>query len=132
MSKLFLKKEKNEEFFHICEKIRSEAKEYISTRDIAVRAEATECSSFFTSVAYIKWLILQMNTDRYVPSSIPHIAEKHNEIYNRYKTSLSENNGKSISWHAKEIFKQGAPRFYLSEDYATILYYKLMNKSITY
>lgn len=132
MSKLFLKKEKNEEFFYICEKIRSKAKGYMSTKEIAEKAEATACSSFFTSVAYIKWLILQMNTDRHVPSSIPHIAEKHNEIYNRYKVSLSENNGKSVSWHAKEIFKQPAPRFYFSKDYATILYYKLMNNSIKY
>lgn len=132
MSKLFLKNEKYEEFYSACEKIRSEAKKYISTKDIAEKAEAMECSSFFTSVAYIKWLILQMNTDRYVPSSIPHIAEKHAEIYNRYKISLSENNGRSIAWHAREISKQSAPRFYFSKEYATVLYYKLMNKSITY
>ncbi len=130
MARLYLKFEKNRDFYESCEKIRSEQNGYLSTKEIAIRGEACECSSFFMSEGHIKRLIWEMNTDRHVPSKFPHIREKHNEIYRRYKRLLSVNNDKPLSWYAGEISKQSAPRFYLDKDYATILYYKLMNKKV--
>lgn len=126
MSKLYMKQEKNREFFEVCEKIRSDNKKYISTQEIAAMAEQKECSSFFMSECHIKRLIWEINTDRHSHSKFDHIKEKHGEIYNRYKQLLSEHGDKPLSWYARQIGKQSAPRFYLDKQYATILYYKLM------
>lgn len=126
MSKLYMKQEKNKEFFETCEKIRSEAKRYLSMEEIAAMAEQKECSSFFMSECHIKRLIWEINTDRHRNSKFNHIIDKHNEIYNRYKKLLFAYGNKPLSWYARQISKQPAPRFYLDKKYATILYYKLM------
>lgn len=128
MARLHFKREKNTDFYNACEQIRSTLKEYLSTYQIACLGEACECSSFYMSAKSIKGLIWEINTDRHTPSKFPHIREKHSEIYNRYKLLLSEHPDKTLTWYADEISYQRAPRFYLDKDYATILYYKLMNK----
>lgn len=130
MSRLYMKREKNMEFFKVCERIRSESGRYLSTEEIASIAEQQECSSFFMSESHIKRLIWEINTDRHCNSKFNHIVEKHNEIYKRYKKLLFENGDKPLSWYARQINKQPAPRFYLDKKYATILYYKLMTKKI--
>lgn len=130
MAKLYLKDEKNREFYEACEEIRRSQEGYLSTKEIAYLGEACECSSFFMSPRYIKRLIWEMNTDRHKASKFPHIQDKHAEVYNRYKHLLSEHPGKPLSWYAEEISYQPAPRFYLDKDYATVLYYKLMNKRV--
>ena len=130
MARLYMKREKCKEFYDACENIRSKANCYMSTKEIACIAENTKCTSFFMSESHIKRLIWEINTDRHIESKFPHIQEKHNEIYGRYKTLLYEHGDKPLSWYARQICKQGAPRFYLDKDYATILYYKLMNKQI--
>ena len=127
MARLYLKREKNMEFYAACEKIRSEANGYMSTKDIASLAENTSCSSFFMSEYHIKRLIWEINTDRHKWSKFKHIKDKHDEIYKRYKFLLFETGDKPLSWYARQISKQKAPRFYLDKDYAMILYYKLMN-----
>lgn len=130
MARLHFKQEKNADFYNACEYIRSSHKGYLSTHQIACLAERCECSSFYMSAQNIKRIIWEINTDRYTPSKFPHIKEKHLEIYNRYKLLLSEYPDKNLSWYADEISYQPAPRFYLDKDYATILYYKLMNKRV--
>jgi hypothetical protein len=129
MAKLYMKLEKNREFYRACEKIRREEKEYLSTKDIAERAENTKCSSFFMSEYYIKRLLWEINTDRHKLSKFQHIRDKHEEIYARYKALLSTKDGKPLSWYARQISMQPAPRFYIDKDYATILYYKLIHSN---
>ena len=128
MAKLYMKYQKNREFYDACEKIRAESEDYISTKCIAELAEQTACNSFFMSVYHIKRLIWEINTDRHCESKFAHIRGKHKEIYNRYKLLLYDEGDKPLSWYALQISKQKAPRFYLDKDYAAILYYKLMNK----
>jgi hypothetical protein len=128
VARLFFKYEKNREFYEKCEAVRSTQTDYLSTKEIASRGEGCCCSCFFMSEAHIKRLLWEMNTDRHVHSKFPHIREKHTEIYDRYKLLLSAHPDKLLSWYAEQISMQGAPRFYLDKDYATILYYKLMNK----
>lgn len=130
MARLFMRDEKNSDYYAICEYIRSVHSFYLSTKQIATLAESCPCPSFYVSDAYIKRLIWEMNTDRHIPSKFPHIRDKHNEIYNRYKLMLSTHKDQLLSWYAMEISLQCAPRFYFDEDYATILYYKLMNKKV--
>ena len=127
MARLHLKLEKNKEFYESCEKIRMAQTCYLSTKEIASRGEACACSCFFMSEGHIKRLIWEMNTDRHVPSKFPHIREKHNEIYRRYKILLSAHPNELLSFYAEVISMQPAPKFYLDKDYAAILYYKLMN-----
>lgn len=130
MSRLLSKHEKNSDFYQACETVRSNHKGYLSTKEIASIAEESECSSFYMSSKYIKRLLWEMNTDRHTLSKFTHIKEKHTEIYNRYKLLLSEHPGETLTWYAEEISYQRAPRFYLDKNYATILYYKLMNKKV--
>lgn len=130
MAKLYMRLEKNIEFYNACEKVRKDAGGYLSTKCIASIAENTECSSFFLSEYYIKRLIWEINTDRHKQSKFQHIRDKHNEIYNRYKILLSIEGEKPLSWYARQISQQRAPRFFLDKDYAAILYYKLMNEKI--
>ena len=130
MARLHFKQEKNLDFYNACEHVRSSHKGYLSTYQIACLAEACECSSFYMSAKSIKRLIWEMNTDRHKPSRFPHITEKHLEIYRRYKLLLSEHPGEALPWYADKISYQPAPRFYLDVNYATILYYKLMNKKV--
>lgn len=128
MARLYFKHEKNREFYECCERVRMAQTDYLSTKAIASKGESCKCSCFFMSEAHIKRLLWEINTDRHVPSKFHHIKEKHNEIYDRYKLLLSAHADNPLSWYAEQISMQGAPRFYLDKDYATILYYKLMNK----
>ncbi len=130
MARLHLKDEKNRDFYEACEDVRRNCKGYLSTKEIAFRGEEAACECFYMSKSHMKFLIWQINTDRYVASKFSHIREKHMEIYNRYKLLLSEHPDQPLSWYANEISLQPAPRFYLDKDYATILYYKLMNSKI--
>lgn len=130
MARLHLKFEKNRDFYDACEEIRRSHDGYLSTKEIAALGEASPCACFYMSTRHLKFLIWQINTDRHTPSKFAHIREKHNEIYSRYKQLLSEYSDKPLSWYADEISYQPAPRFYLDHDYATILYYKLMNNRV--
>ena len=69
-----------------------------------------------------------MLTDRYVKPKQPHVNAKHRDIYRRYVILLSKHEGLRLSQYAELISVQRAPRFYYSEDYATVHYYKLINQ----
>lgn len=126
MADLYMKNEKFREFYEACEKIRASSKGYLSIKQAATLAENTECSSFFLSIRQIKRIIWEMNTDRHKDSEFAHIREKHNEIYRRYKELLFKHGDKELEWYAVEISRQKAPRFYIDDKYATVLYYKLI------
>lgn len=126
MPPLYYKKSKDVEFYEACERIRRECKGELSTKQIAIRAEAQECSSFFLTVDRIRRLLWNMLTDRHVPPNQRHIRDKHREIYRRYKVLLSEDGDQTLTYYAEKISTQSAPRFYLSENYAPVFYYKLI------
>ena len=129
MAALFHKDDKYREFYKTCELIRASTSIYLTTREIAVLAANSPCSSFFMSVEHICRIIWEMNTDRYKPSKSPVNRKKHSDIYARYKDLLVEHGDKprSLNWYARQISEQRAPSFYLSDDYSAVLYYRLIN-----
>lgn len=130
--RLFYQQERNFDFFNACEKVRKETlKECLSATEVAKRAILTEAQSFYLLDKEIAKIIYRhVNKIGYTIRSEAKKAQ-YKEIMRRYYELHYKHPQYNIPKIAKIIANQKAPRFYITENTAMLLYYKLLgDKSV--
>ncbi|MDR0768789.1 MAG: hypothetical protein LBE71_02635 [Dysgonamonadaceae bacterium] len=124
---LYFKEERDRDFFNVCETIRKESDTYISVSEIAKKAVRCEAQSFYLSEQQYRKIF---NRARIYPRIKNCKSEIRNEMYreirSRFLEAKHENSKLKYSQIAKLLSEQKAPRFYIAEDRAVMLYYDLL------
>lgn len=125
--KLFYRVERDKDFFDVCEAVRKESKEYRSVQQIATIAALRPAQSYYLTKKQILSIIQLMRLH-------PH---KLNLNRNKVKLKLYKQIYSVYLQHdvcanqvAHIIDLSPAPRFYMSSQTATSLYYKLLKCNI--
>lgn len=127
---LYFKKERDRDFFNVCETIRKESNAYLSISEIASRAVYREAKSFYLSDhEYTRIYYAARLYPRLANCRIEIKNEMYREIRARFLEAKHENPGMKHSKIAEILSSQTAPRFYMSEKSAVALYYRLLRKS---
>jgi len=131
--RLFYQQERNSDFFNACEKIRREhGKDYISVADIAKKAILTEAESFYLLDKEVSKIIYRF-VGKITFGNTQSEAKKaqYKEIMRRYYELHYQYPEYNIPKIAAIIASQKAPRFYITETRAMLLYYKLLGDKKT-
>jgi hypothetical protein len=126
------KKERDENFYQVCEQIRSSHKGYISCAEIAAEAINHPARSFFLDFNSIACIIFRMRIGHFSSGRKFWRRRLYIDIWLRYiwlrKQTLDAGQRLSVIDIATIISEQPVPRFYLSPTYATTIYYQQLNK----
>lgn len=125
--KLFYQQERNVDFFNACEEVhKQQGKEYLSAAEVAKRAIHCEAQSFYLLDKEIAKIIYRYVNQ--ISFNIRSEAKKaqYKEIMRRYYQLHYQHPQYNIPKIASIIANQKAPRFYITENTAIILYYKLL------
>ena len=127
---LYFQKERDEDFFEVCELIRKEVyPEYISVDNIACIATTKEAKSFYLSIKTYQNIINKVRCG-YLTKIKSRLSRKlYLEIWMRYIKIKRDNPELTSMDCARIIAEQKAPQFYMSEMYAKNLYYKLLKNN---
>jgi hypothetical protein len=117
------RKERDREFLLSCEKVRRNTNGYISVRNIVKQAIHTSASSFFISEREFGKII--RDKKNHTPRSKAKAA-LYTEIRRRYRRLKASFPNIGIESLARRIAYQEAPRFYITEESAKNLYYRLL------
>jgi len=131
--RLFYQQERNSDFFNACEKVRKQyGKDYISATEIAKKAIHTEAESFYLLDKEISKIIYRfVGKINYGNTKSEAKKAQYKEIMRRYYELHYQYPQYNIPKIAKIIAGQKAPRFYITETRAALLYYKLLgDKSV--
>jgi hypothetical protein len=125
---LFYRKERDRDFFNVCESIRRKyGAVYVSVENIVKESICREAQSFYLHPGVYARIVHRVGKEQDIAwLENPVKKALYIEIYRRYLQIRKEH----PSWNAMDcariIAGQKAPRFYLSEGHATNLYYKLL------
>jgi hypothetical protein len=123
---LYFKEYRDRDFFKLCETVRKEAASYLSVSQIARIAVQREAQSFYLSER--EYVRIYRKT-RLTPECKSRIKnEMYREIRNRFLKVKRENPGMNHFQIARIVGEQKAPRFYISEESAIQLYYRLLKQ----
>lgn len=124
---LFFKQERDKDFLDACENIRQSNKE-LSASKIAIKAIYTETFSFYLTIrGYAKIINKLRSSNQMIMTSRHSRNELYMEMYKRM-IQIPDYEKLSSCEIARRIDEQPAPRFYISEERAITIYYKLLNK----
>jgi len=129
---LYYQKERDKDFFEVCESIRKEIyPEYISVDNITLLAITKKSKSF-----YLKPKVCALIINKVRSGCISKIKNREKrklyiELWRRYIQIKRQNNELNTMDCARIIADQEAPQFYISERHATNLYYKLLKSNPT-
>jgi hypothetical protein len=128
MSFLCYKKQRDRDFFQVCEQIRSENRQ-LSCTQIAEAAIDREAQSFYIDEITISWIIVRIRNGKCrLPTSSADRRELYLDLWNRYITikrqAKANNSMMSIAEASRIISEQKAPRFYISALHAKNIYYR--------
>ncbi len=124
---LFFKDERDKDFLDACERIRQSNKD-LSASEIAIKAIYTEtCSFYLTMRGYANIIIKLRCSDQSLKSTRHSRNDMFVEIHKRM-IQIPDYEKLSSNEIARRIDEQPAPRFYISEERAITIYYKLLNK----
>ena len=121
------KEERDYEFLKVCENIRKSSKEYISTKNIAIRAIQSNAPSFFLSERELWKIIREKEKINQIPKSEIK-AELHRTIRRRYRQLKLAFPNMKIGKIIQSLALASAPRFYITEARAVTLYYQLLKQ----
>jgi hypothetical protein len=126
---LHFKEHRDRDFFNVCEKMRKESGAYLSVSGIARQAVFHEAQSFYLSK---KEYVRIFHKARVYPRPASCKRDVKNEMYreirSRFLETKCENPRLSHSRIAEVISGQTAPRFYMTEESAVGLYYRLLKE----
>lgn len=123
---LYYQKERDKDFFEVCESIRKENHpDYISAENIVSRAIEKEAQSFYLNIEIYARII---NKVRRGCLSLRNEVKKelYLELWKRHIQIKRQNPEFNSMDCARVIAEQKAPRFYISPGSAVNLYYKLL------
>ena len=124
---LFFKNERDSDFYNVCEDIRrAYGGEYISTSDIARLAVRSQAKSFYISYCRCYNIIRLIKNGERLESRSKAKTSLFEEIKRRYLQIKEEKQALKDSDIVCMIIKEEAPRFYITDISAKILYYKLL------
>jgi len=129
---LYYQKERDKDFFEVCEAIRRESyPQYISVDNIAMLAITEKAKSFYLSTKVCAHIINKVRNG-YLTKIKNRIKRKlYFELWRRYIRIKRQNPEFNSMDCARIIAEQEAPQFYISERHATNLYYKLLKSNQT-
>ena len=127
---LYYQKERDKDFFEICESIRRENyPNYVSVENIAKLAIQKEAQSFYLNTDIYARIINKVRCG--CLSKIRNKVKRklYLEIWKRYIHVKRQNPKYNSMDCARIISEQSAPQFYISEKHAVNLYYKLLKNN---
>ena len=129
---LYYQKERDKDFFEVCEAIRKESyPEYISVDNIALLAIKKKAKSFYLSTKVCSNIINKVRFGCFDKIKNNIKKELYLELWLRYIQIKRQNPEFNSMDCARIIAEQEAPRFYIAEHHATNLYYKLLKSNQT-
>ncbi|MDR1525155.1 MAG: hypothetical protein LBS79_07895 [Tannerella sp.] len=129
---LYFKKERDKDFFAVCESIRKEhGTTYISSENIVKKAIYHEAESFYLNTKVYSRIINKIRCGALDKMRNPIKKIMYLEIWKRYLHIKRENPSFSMTDCARVISAQPAPRFYMNEKSALNLYYDLIKAKHT-
>ncbi|MCL2650320.1 MAG: hypothetical protein FWD60_04735 [Candidatus Azobacteroides sp.] len=127
---LYYQKERDKDFFEVCESIRKENNpNYISVENIVKQAIIRESQSFYLNTEIYARIINKVRCG--CLSKIRNNIKRrlYFEIWERYIQIKRENPKFNSMDCARIISEQKSPQFYISERHAANLYYKLLKSN---
>ena len=125
---LYYQQERNADFFRVCELIRKENKDYVSTSDIAKKAVYKNAEMFYLPANEIADIINRWKRGLEFTVKSTAKQELYKEIIKRHK-EIDTDGKMDCVMIAKMIEIQPAPRFYITEARAVSLYYELLKNN---
>lgn len=120
---MFDELDRNTDFFNTCEDIRNDAEGYISNCDIAIRGLYSPAKSFYVT----KIECVNILTSLGVSKNKAKCARNY-DIRMLFKELRSKHKNCNFNEIVEMILESPAPRFYMSESRAVIVYYELLNQ----
>jgi hypothetical protein len=117
--------ERDRDFLSVCEKIKRSSGGYVSIASVATEAIHHPAQSFYLSIGETGRLLRKHIYQ--LPASSAR-RELWIELVRRYRELHRQFPDESIDAIARRIEIQPAPRFYITPQYATRLYYELLSK----
>jgi hypothetical protein len=128
---LYHQKERDSDFFEICESIRKATNpSYISMENIASAAIKKEAKSFYLNTEIYARIINKVRCGYLSKVKNKTKRKMYIELWNRYIQIKRANPEFNSMDCARIIAEQKAPQFYISEKHAKNLYYKLMKSNL--
>jgi len=128
--RLYYQKERDRNFFEICESIRKDNHpDYVSVDTIARMAIAKEAQSFYLTTEIYARIINEVRCGCLALVRNKTKKKLYLELWRRYIQIKRQNPQLNTTDCARIISEQKAPQFYISERHATNLYYKLLKSN---